>query len=162
MHKISSAMASMKNVSMEQVTSVLNDFNQIVAQETALGVGSEDYLKSVLVKALGEDKAGSIIDRVLMGENVSGLEQMKWMDPRAIVEIIKYEHPQIIAVVLSYIESDQAAEVLSLLPEATRSDIILRIATLDRLQPSALLELNNVIEKQFTGNDHVLSFLFHT
>jgi len=92
-----------------------------------------------------------------MGENVSGLEQMKWMDPRAIVEIIKYEHPQIIAVVLSYIDSEQAAEVLLLLPEASRSDIVLRIATLDRLQPQALSELNKVIEKQFTGNDHVKS-----
>lgn len=156
-HKISTAMAEMKNVSMDQVTGVLVDFSEIVDEETALGVGSEDYLKSVLVKALGEDKAGSIIDRVLMGENVSGLEQMKWMDPRAIVEIIKFEHPQIIAVVLSYIDSEQSAEVLSLLPENIRSGIILRIATLDRLQPSALLELNNVIEKQFTGNDHVKS-----
>ena len=156
-HKISTAMAAMTNVSMDQVNAVLNDFNEIVGQETSLGVGSKDYLKSVLVKALGEDRAGSIIDRVLMGDSVSGLEQMKWMDPRAIVEIIKYEHPQIIAVVLSYIESDQAAEVLALLPEATRSDIILRIATLDRLQPSALMELNNVIEKQFAGNDHVKS-----
>jgi len=156
-HKISAAMAAMKNVSKDQVTSVLSDFNKIVARETALGVGSEVYLKSVLVKALGEDKAGSILDRVLMGENVSGLEQMKWMDPRAIVEIIKYEHPQIIAVVLSYIDSEQAAEVLLLLPEASRSDIVLRIATLDRLQPQALSELNKVIEKQFTGNDHVKS-----
>ena len=156
-HKISSAMASMKNVTMEQVMSVLTDFNEVVARETALGVGSKDYLKSMLVKALGEDKAGGIIDRVMMGESVSGLEQMKWMDPRAIMEIVKYEHPQIIAVVLSYIDSDQAAEVLGLLPEAIRSDIILRIATLDRLQPSALSELNSVIEKQFTGIDHVKS-----
>ena len=156
-HKISSAMASMKNVTMEQVMSVLTDFNEVVARETALGVGSKDYLKSMLVKALGADKAGGIIDRVMMGESVSGLEQMKWMDPRAIMEIVKYEHPQIIAVVLSYIDSDQAAEVLGLLPEAIRSDIILRIATLDRLQPSALSELNSVIEKQFTGIDHVKS-----
>ena len=156
-HKISSAMASLKNVTMEQVQSVLADFNEVVARETALGVGSKDYLKSMLVKALGEDKAGGIIDRVMMGESVSGLEQMKWMDPRAIMEIVKYEHPQIIAVVLAYIDSDQAAEVLGLLPEAIRSDIILRIATLDRLQPSALSELNSVIEKQFTGIDHVKS-----
>jgi len=156
-HKISTAMASMRNVSMDQVTNVLFDFNEIVGSETALGVGSEEYLKSVLIKALGEDKAGSIIDRVLMGENVSGLEQMKWMDPRAITEIIKLEHPQIIAVVLSYLDSEQSAEVLSLLPENIRSNIILRMATLDRLQPSALLELNNVIEGQFSGNDHVKS-----
>ncbi len=156
-HKISAAMAELRNISTAKVSTVIQDFNEIVGSETSLGVGSDEYLKSVLVKALGEDKAGSIIDRVLMGENVSGLEQLKWMDPRAIYEIIKLEHPQIIAVVLSYLDSDLSAEVLTLLPENTRSDIILRIATLDRLQPSALSELNSVIETQFTGKDHVKS-----
>lgn len=156
-HKISTAMANMSKISREQVNEILVEFNEIVGNETALGVGNKDYLKKVLVKALGEDRAGSIIDRVLMGENVSGLEQLKWMDPRAITEIIKLEHPQIISVVLSYLDSELSAEVLSLLPENVRADIVMRIATLDRLQPSALLELNRVIEKQFAGNDHVKS-----
>jgi flagellar motor switch protein FliG len=156
-HKISSAMAEMRNISTAQVQNVITDFSTLLGSETSFGIGSQDYLRSVLVKALGEDKAGSIIDRVLMGENVSGLEQLKWMDPRAIAEIIKLEHPQIIAVVLSYLDSELSAEVLTLLPEGIRSDIILRMATLDRLQPSALVELNSVIEKQFTGNDHVKS-----
>ena len=156
-HKISSAMAELRNISTSQVKNVITDFSTLIGSETSLGVGSRDYLRNVLVKALGEDKAGSIIDRVLMGENVSGLEQLKWMDPRAITEIIKLEHPQIIAVVLSYLDSELSAEVLTLLPENIRSDIILRMATLDRLQPTALIELNNVIEKQFTGNDHVKS-----
>jgi len=156
-HKISSAMAELRNISTSQVKNVISDFSTLIGSETSLGVGSRDYLRNVLVKALGEDKAGSIIDRVLMGENVSGLEQLKWMDPRAITEIIKLEHPQIIAVVLSYLDSELSAEVLTLLPENIRSDIILRMATLDRLQPTALIELNNVIEKQFTGSDHVKS-----
>ena len=156
-HKISTAMAELKNISTLQVKNVISDFGTVIGSETSLGVGSRDYLRNVLVKALGEDKAGSIIDRVLMGENVSGLEQLKWMDPRAITEIIKLEHPQIIAVVLSYLDSELSAEVLTLLPENIRSDIILRMATLDRLQPSALIELNNVIEKQFSGSDHVKS-----
>ncbi|MFQ5488398.1 MAG: flagellar motor switch protein FliG [Gammaproteobacteria bacterium] len=156
-HKVSAAMANLSNVSREQATSVLTEFVETVSNETAVGVGSRDYLKSVLVKALGEDKAGNIIDRVLMGENAGGLEQLKWMDPRAIVEIIKLEHPQIIAVVLSYLDSEQSAEVLSLLPEKIRPDVLLRIATLDRLQPSALQELNQVIESQFKGNAHVKS-----
>lgn len=156
-HKISTAMAELRNISTAQVQNVISDFRTLIGSETSLGVGSQDYLRNVLVKALGEDKAGSIIDRVLMGENVSGLEQLKWMDPRAITEIIKLEHPQIIAVVLSYLDSELSAEVLTLLPENIRSDIILRMATLDRLQPTALIELNNVIERQFTGNDHVKS-----
>lgn len=156
-HKVSTAMANLSNISREQANSVLTEFVETVSNETAFGVGSRDYLKSVLVKALGEDKAGNIIDRVLMGENAGGLEQLKWMDPRAIIEIIKLEHPQIIAVVLSYLDAEQSAEVLSLLPEKVRPDVLLRIATLDRLQPSALLELNQVIESQFKGNAHVKS-----
>jgi len=156
-HKISTAMAALSNIRKEQVHEVIEEFNTIVSDETALGVGSSDYLKTVLVKALGEDRAGSIIDRVLLGENVSGLEQLKWMDPRAVTEIIRLEHPQIIAVVLSYLDSDLSADVLSMLPENTRSDLIMRISTLDRLQPAALLELNNVIEKQFSGSEHLKS-----
>ncbi len=156
-HKVSAAMASLKNVSKEQVNAVLSDFVGTVNNETAIGVGSHDYLKSVLVKALGEDKAGNVIDRVMMGDNAGGLEQLKWMDPRAILEVIKLEHPQIISVVLSYLDSEQAAEVLALLPEKVRADVLLRIATLDRLQPSALHELNQVIEKQFSGNSHLKS-----
>ncbi|HFQ91278.1 MAG TPA: flagellar motor switch protein FliG, partial [Chromatiales bacterium] len=156
-HKVSAAMASLKNVSKEQVNAVLSDFVGTVNNETAIGVGSHDYLKSVLVKALGEDKAGNVIDRVMMGDNAGGLEQLKWMDPRAILEVIKLEHPQIISVVLSYLDSEQAAEVLALLPEKVRADVLLRIATLDRLQPSALYELNQVIEKQFSGNSHLKS-----
>ncbi len=156
-HKVSAAMASLKNVTKEQVNAVLSDFVGTVNNETAIGVGSHDYLKSVLVKALGEDKAGNVIDRVMMGDNAGGLEQLKWMDPRAILEVIKLEHPQIISVVLSYLDSEQAAEVLALLPEKVRADVLLRIATLDRLQPSALNELNQVIEKQFSGNAHLKS-----
>ena len=156
-HKVSAAMAALRNVSAEQAGKVLDEFISTVGNETAFGVGSQDYLKSVLVKALGEERASSIIDRVMMGDTSSGLEQLKWMDPRAIMEVIKLEHPQIIAVVLSYLDSEQAAEVLSLLPEKVRADIVLRIATLDRLQPSALQELNEVIENQFKGNSHVKS-----
>jgi len=156
-HRVSTAMTSLKNISKEQADQVLGDFCKTADNETAFGVGSDEYLKSVLIKALGEDKAGSVIDRVLMGTSSSGLEQLKWMDPRAVVEVIRLEHPQIISVVLSYLDAEQGAEVLGLLPEKVRLDVLLRIATLDRLQPSALEELNNVIEKQFKGNTAVKS-----
>jgi len=156
-HKVSAAMANLKGISKDHANAVLSDFVGTVSNETAIGVGSHDYLKSVLVKALGEDKAGNVIDRVMMGEGAGGLEQLKWMDPRAILEVIKLEHPQIISVVLSYLDCEQSAEVMSLLPEKIRSDVLLRIATLDRLQPSALHELNHVIETQFSGNAHLKS-----
>ena len=156
-HKVSLAMASLKNVSTDQASIVLDDFMETFETETAFGLGSHDYLKKILVNALGEDKAGNIIDRIQIGDTVSGLEQLKWMDARSIVEMIQGEHPQIIAVVLAYLEPDQAADVIALLAENIRSGVVLRIATLDRLQPNALLELNQVIEGQFLGNAHAKS-----
>jgi len=156
-HKVSTAMAGLSNVTRAQADSVLVEFCQTVGNETAIGVGSHEYIKGALVKALGEEKAESVLDRVLMGTSSSGLEQLKWMDPRAIVEVIRLEHPQIISVVLASLDSEQAAEILSLLPEKIRVDILLRISTLDRLQPIALQELNNVIEKQFQGNTNIKS-----
>jgi flagellar motor switch protein FliG len=151
-HKVSSAMAGLKQVSSEQADAVLNDFVDAVEKETSYAVGSREYLRNVLVKALGEERAGSILERVLSVEDSAGLEQLKWMDSRAIVDVVKLEHPQIIAVVLSYLDPEQGAEVLSHLPEKLRADVLLRVAVLDRLQPSALQELNRVIEEQFLGS----------
>ena len=155
--KVGSAMATLSNVSKDQVAAVLQDFATTVDNQTALGVGSEDYIRKVLVSALGEDKAGGVIDRILLGRNTKGLEALKWMDPRAVAEIIRLEHPQIIAIVLSYLEADQSAEVLGHLPERTRPDILMRIASLDGIQPSALHELDEILEKQFSGNTNVKS-----
>ena len=150
--KIGEAMAAMGNINRDALDGVLVDFHEVVEEQTELGVGNEDYLRSVLVSALGEDKAGNIIDRILMGHNAKGLETLKWMEPRAIAEIIRLEHPQIIAIILSYLESDQAAAVLQSLPENMRTDVLMRVATLDGIQPSALYELDEMLEKQFSGN----------
>lgn len=98
-----------------------------------------------------------MIDRILLGRNSKGLEQLKWMDARSIGDMIRLEHPQIIAIVLSFLEPDQAAEVLSLFPERARPDIIMRIATLDGIQPAALQELDQILEKQFSGATSVKS-----
>lgn len=151
--KLGSSMAALSNVSKDQVGTVLAEFCTTVDNQTALGVGSEDYIRNVLVKALGEDKAGGVIDRILTGSNSKGLEALKWMEPRAVAEIIRLEHPQIIAIVLSYLDSDQSAEVLALFPERVRVDVLLRVATLDGIQPSALHELDEIMERQFSGNN---------
>ncbi len=147
------AMATMSNVDKGKATDVLQDFNSIVGGQTALGMGSEDYLRNVLNKALGKDKAGGVIDRILLGRQSKGLEALKWMEPRSIAEVIRLEHPQIIAIVLSYLEADQAGLVLSNLPENTRADIMMRIASLDAIQPAALFELDEILEKQFAGHE---------
>ncbi len=150
--KIGQAMATLTNVNREEVELVISDFSNIVEQETGLGIGSQDYVRKMLVGALGEDRAGSLLDRILSGSNTNGLEQLKWMDPRGIYEVIRLEHPQIISIVCSFLESDQAAQVLNFFPERDQANVLQRIATLDGIQPAALTELNDILEKQFSGS----------
>jgi flagellar motor switch protein FliG len=155
--KVGSAMASVASVSKDHVNVVLEKFITTVDEQTSLGVGTEEYIKKVLIDALGEDKASGMIDRILMGRNSKGLEALKWMEPRSVAEIIRQEHPQIIAIVLSYLDPDLGAEVLGMLPERTRPDIVMRIASLDGIQPNALIELDEIMEKQFSSNNSVKS-----
>jgi len=155
--KVGSAMAGMTNVPREQVSRVLEYFSETVQEQTALGVGSEDYIRTVMIEALGEDKAKGVMDRILLGSSTKGLEALKWMDARAVAELIRLEHPQIQAIVLSYLDNDHAAEVIRFFPERTRHDVLLRIATLDGIQPSALQELDDILERQFQGNQNVQS-----
>lgn len=150
--KIGEAMAQIEGIDKTTVSDVLSNFIDKVESNTALGVGNEDYLRNVLESALGKDNAGNILDRILLGRKSKGIEQLKWMEPRAIADIIRLEHPQIIAIVLSYLEPDQAAEILSAIPENMRVDALMRIALLDGIQPSAMNELDEVLEKQFSGN----------
>jgi flagellar motor switch protein FliG len=155
--RIGTSMASLSNVSKSEVGEVLDDFVTTVEEQTALGMGSDDYIRNVLTSALGKDKADGVIDRILLGRNSKGLESLKWMDPRAVAEVIRLEHPQIIAIVLSYLDPDHAAAVLSFLPERAQPDVLMRIATLDGVQPSALQELDEILERQFAGNMNVKS-----
>ncbi len=156
--KVGAAMAALSNVSRTQVDEVLNEFVETVRNQTALGVGSEDYIRKVMIEALGEEKASPLIDRILLGSNTKGLEALKWMDARSVAEIIRLEHPQIMAIILSYLDSDQAAEVVNFLPKQVRSDVIMRIAALDGIPPSALAELDEILERQFaSGNANVKS-----
>lgn len=153
---VGSAMASLGSVSREQVQQVLDRLNEDMGRQTAFGVGTEDYIRKILVNALGESKAGGLIDRILLGRTSKGLESLKWMESRAIAEMIGQEHPQIIALVLAHLEPDQAAEVIGYLPARVRSDAVMRIATLDGVQPHALNELDEIMERQFSGNTNKL------
>ncbi len=153
--KLGLVMSSLSNVSNEKVESVVGKFVETANAQSGVGVDSDEYIKNMLNNALGEDKAGGVIDRILVGKNSKGLESLKWMDPRAVAEVVKNEHPQIIAIVLSYLESDHAAEILNHLPERARSDVLMRIATLDGVPPAALQELNEVLENQFSGSNNV-------
>ena len=149
--RIGAAMARLNNVSLEEVQGVIAEFTSGAANQTSVGVGAEDFLRKVLTDALGTEKAESIIDRISIGRTGKGLEALKWMDSRAVSELIRLEHPQIIAIVLAYLDPDQAAEVLTMLPANVRPEVVARIAQLDGVQPSALSELDDIIEKQFAG-----------
>lgn len=149
------AMASLDNVTTAQMEVVMKRFVTNLETQTALGVDSDEYIRKVLTSALGADKASGVIDRILLGKNSKGLEQLKWMDARAIAELIRLEHPQIVAIVLSMLEYDQAAGVLSFFPDRVRSDIIMRVATLEGIQPAALQELDEILERQLSGNTNV-------
>ncbi len=150
--RIGVAMAELPSVTRAQLGEVVEDFTVSVEEHTSIGVGSEDYLRKVLVQALGEDRAGSLIDRILIGGNSKGLESLKWMDGRAVADMIRTEHPQIIAIVISYLDSDHAAEVINYLPDRVRTEVVMRIASLESIHPSALQELDEILEKQFAGN----------
>ena len=155
--KVGQAMAALSNVSRERATLVMDSFVQTLNNQTSLGVGADDYVRRVMVGALGEDKAAGLIDRILLGRNSKGLEALKWMETRAVADLVRNEHPQIVAIVLAYLDSDQAAEVLVLLPERMRADVLMRIARLDGIQPAALRELDEIMEKQFSGGNNLKS-----
>jgi len=150
-------MAGLTNVTSEMMEEVMAEFVATIGNQTSLGLGSDDYIRNMLTSALGADKASGMIDRILLGRNSKGLEQLKWMEPKSIAEMIRLEHPQIISIVMSFLDPDQAAAVLSEFPEKVRSDIIMRVAALEGIQPKALQELDNILEKQFSGSSNVKS-----
>lgn len=150
--RLGTAMAKLNNVQQHEVEQVLANFMDEVRTQTGLGLGADSYIRNMLVRALGEDKASGLVDRILLGGSTTGLDTLKWMDARSVADIIRNEHPQIQAIVLAYVDPDQAAEILDHFSEKNRLDIMMRIASLDAVQPSALQELNKILEKQFTGS----------
>ena len=153
--KLGAAMATMKGIVHEQVATVLGEFRDQTRQNSTVGLDSDDYLRQVLTKALGDDKASVLLSRILGGKDASGIESLKWMDSQSVSELIRNEHPQIIATILVHLERDQACEILSHFTDRLRNDVVLRIATLDGVQPAALRELNDVLTKLLSGNENV-------
>lgn len=153
--KLGAAMSTMKAIQSEELVSVLSEFRAETEKNTALGLDSDDYIRDVLTKALGDDKAASLINRILGARDSSGIESLKWMDAQSVADLVRNEHPQIIATILVHLERDQASEVLDHFTERLRNDCVLRIATLDGVQPAALRELNEVLTKLLTGNENL-------
>jgi flagellar motor switch protein FliG len=150
--KIGRAMAALKNLSRDDVSSVLDQFHNEAGDQTTVGLDSHEYLKSVLVKALGE-KSSLISERILQGGDTVGIDKLKWLDSTTIAQLIANEHPQIVAAILVHLDKDQASEILSHMTERMRGDVMLRIATLDGIQPAALKELNEALAEVLEGSD---------
>ncbi|HPA90340.1 MAG TPA: flagellar motor switch protein FliG [Quisquiliibacterium sp.] len=153
--RIGEAMAKLKTTTREKVDAVLDKFHAEAGRNGSLVEDTDQYVRNVLVRALGEDKAGMLLDRILQGGDVSGIESLKWMDAVSVSELIRNEHPQIIASILVHLERDQSCDILMQFPERLRADVVLRIATLDGIQPNALRELNDVLAKVLAGGDRI-------
>lgn len=150
--KLGAAMATLKSVGREQVETTINEFLTVADESSDFGLDSDEYIRSVLTKALGE-KANSVLDRILHNSDSSGIESLKWMDAPTVADLIMNEHPQIVATILVHLDADHASEILSHFTERLRQDTLLRIATLDGVQPTALKELNDVLGKLLSGNE---------
>jgi flagellar motor switch protein FliG len=146
------AMARLSDISPEMIDSVMAEFIPAVKHQTTLGIESDHYIRSVLVSALGEEKASGILERIFMSVEGKGMDQLKYMDAKSVSDIVRLEHPQIGAIILSMLSNDKAAAVLARLPENSRSDLLLRIATMQGVQPGALRELDGIMEKQLSGS----------
>lgn len=153
--KLGHAMASLKSVPRTKVEAVLDEFHTTAAEQAAMHVDTDSYIRSVLTKALGDDKASNLISRILQGGETNGIEGLKWMDAPTVADLIKNEHPQIIATILVHLEHDHASEILSHFTERLRNDVVLRIATLEGIQPQALKELNDVMLRLLSGSTNL-------
>jgi len=145
--------AKMSVVPKERIENVIQRFAQVATEQKLLVADTDEYVKSVLRKALGEDKASLLIDRILQGSDVSGIESLKWMDASSVAELLRNEHPQIVAAILVHLEHDQASSVIKLLPDRQRNEVLVRIATLDGIQPTALKDLNEVLSQILAGGE---------
>jgi flagellar motor switch protein FliG len=153
--KLGETIAKTRAVSHDRVAQVMQKFTDEAASHSLLVSDTDNYVRAVLKRALGDDKASLLIDRILQGGDVSGIESLKWMDPLSIAELLRNEHPQIVAAILVHLESDQTADVLKNFTERTRNEVMLRIATLEGIQPTALKDLNEVLYKVLAGGDKI-------
>jgi flagellar motor switch protein FliG len=152
--KLGAAMAALKSVPRDRVEAVVDEFYE-ETQRGAPVTADEEYIRGMLTKALGDDRAANLISRILQGGDTAGIESLKWMDSATVADLVKNEHPQIIATILVHLEYDHAGEILKHFTERLRNDVILRIATLDGVQPTALQELNDALTRILSGSSSI-------
>ena len=153
--KLGEAIARTKSVPRDRVEEVINRFSGVAASQSLLVEDSGDYVRLVLKRALGDDKATLLIDRILQGGDISGIEGLKWMDAVSVAELLRNEHPQIVAAIMVHLDPDQAADVLKNFTERQRNEVMMRVATMEGIQPIALKDLNEVMFQVLSGTDRV-------
>ncbi|MGB0342418.1 MAG: flagellar motor switch protein FliG [Parvibaculales bacterium] len=152
---LGAAMYSVQGLGQETVNQVLDEFLVIIKEQTSLGLGAGNYIKNVLTKALGDDRAQSVLSRITPSSSDRPIEILDWMDARSISDMVADEHPQIIALIISYLDYAMGADVLNQLPEDIQADVIKRIASLEMVQPEALRELERVMQNKFKDNTNL-------
>jgi len=146
------AMAKLASVSKNELNTVLSEFRHETEQLSALHLGSSSYIRAVLRKALGEDRASNLLEDILQNDEPhSGIERLNQLEASEVAELIRDEHPQILATVLIHLDRMKASEVLEKLPTRLRHDVIMRVATFGGVQPSALHELTDVLTEMLSG-----------
>jgi flagellar motor switch protein FliG len=151
--RLGETIAKLKAIPRERYESVVENFLKLAEAEHMLVADSDEYVRSVLRKALGEEKASLLLERILAGNDVTGIESLKWMEAQAVAELLRNEHPQIVAAILVHLEYDQTSQILKLLPDRMRNEVLMRVATLDGIQPAALKDLNEVLSNMLSGSD---------
>jgi flagellar motor switch protein FliG len=153
--KLGETIAKISSISKERVDEVVSKFSHAAEAQSLIVSDTGNYIRSVLKRALGDDKASLLIDRILQGGDVSGIESLKWMDPFSVAELLRNEHPQIVAAILVHLDYEQSSAVLKLLVDRQRNEVLLRIATMEGIQPMALKDLNEVLFNVLAGGDKV-------
>ena len=153
--RLGETIAKLKSVPRERFDSVLSRFETKAAEQSILVADTDEYVRSVLKRALGDDKANLLIDRILNGSDISGIESLKWMDAASVAELLRNEHPQIVAAILVHLEFDHAADILRQFTERQRNEVMIRVATLDGIQPTALRDLNEVMSRVLAGGERM-------
>jgi flagellar motor switch protein FliG len=151
--RLGETIAKLKAIPRERYEAVVENFLKLAEAEHMLVADSDEYVRSVLRKALGEEKASLLLERILAGNDVTGIESLKWMEAQSVAELLRNEHPQIVAAILVHLEYDQSSQILKLLPDRMRNEALMRVATLDGIQPAALKDLNEVLSNVLSGSD---------
>ena len=153
--KLGEKMARTKTIQRDRYERVLLRFEEQVHDAGLLELDTDEYVRRVMRRALGDDKANLLIDRIVRVNDAPGIDNLKWMDPAAVADLLRREHPQIVAVILVHLEPEQVSEVLRRFPEGHRNEVMIRLATLDGVQPAALKERRDVLSKVLAGGDRM-------